>query len=531
MKLKRLSILLLVLLMVFAGSIIGCSPAEEEPEEDEAENGEEAVDEGPFGGTFRVALDGEPNTLDMQSTTATITFETAMLMFEGLFTLDAGLDVIPMLADSYDVSEDGTIYTIYLREGIKFHNGKEMTAEDVIASLERWGEVSGAGQGIFENVNELYSDGDYTIVFELENPSGVFLVTLAMHNQGAVIYPKEVVEEAGPEVITDYIGTGPYKFVEWRPNQHIKLERYDDYSPVDFPATGYGGEKVAYPDEFVFEIITDGVVALAGLETGEYDYVRGASGDEYERIKDHPNINATASQFRAWLAFVFNKSEGVTSDPLIRQAILLTLDNAPLLEGYRGDDTFWRLDHSIMWKEQDWWSEVGSEKYDVQDLEAAKALLEEANYDGEEIVWITGFQSYYNGSLVAVSQLREIGLNIDLQLLERAAYSDMLTNPELWDVFTTGFTIRPDPTQMAFLSPSFAGWWENDEVQDLLAQMRIEHDFDKRYEMWEEVQRIFFEDVPVIKAGDYSNMRAFSARVQGYEPMADMSYLNLWLAE
>ena len=529
MTLKRLLVIILVVLFVGTGFLTGCAP----PKPAETENEpDEIIDVGPrFGGTLKVALDGEPSFLDMHSTTATLTFEIAMQIFEGLFTLNEGMDVIPMLAQDYSISEDGKRYTINLRKGIKFHNGKEMTAKDVIASLRRWGELSGAGRGLFGNVNDLYSDGDYTVVFELENPSGVFLVTLAMHNQGAVIYPAEIVEEAGKETVTNYIGTGPYMFAEWRPSQYIKLVKFNDYQSVTLAASGYGGEKIAYVDEIVFDIVADQTVAIAGLETGQYDFVRGAPGDEYERIKDHPNINAASSQFRAWLAICFNNRQGISSNVKFRQAFLAALDMAPILEGYRGDQTFWRLDHSIMFKEQPWWTKAGSDRYNTNNIEKAKSLLEEAGYNGEEIRWIVGYQSYYNGCLVAKWQLEKAGFNINLQLMETGAYSDTLKNPELWDVYTTGFTIRPDPTQMAFLPATYNTGWNNSEVQALLDQLRIEHDFDKRYAMWEKIQEIFYQDVPVIKVGDYSNLRAFSARVQNYKPMPDMYYGNLWLSE
>src|SRR5690606_27270508 len=130
---------------------------------------------------------------------------------------------IPMLAESHEVSEDGLVNTLKLRQGVMFHNGEEMTAADVIASIERWGSMSGHGGALLDAVESVNQVDEYTIEYHMTEPFGTFVATLAENYQGCAIYPKSVIDAAGSEPITSgFIGTGPYKLAEWIPDQVIR---------------------------------------------------------------------------------------------------------------------------------------------------------------------------------------------------------------------------------------------------------------------------------------------------------------------
>ena len=120
----------------------------------------------------------------------------------------------------------------------------------------------------------------------------------------------------------EYLGTGPFKFVEWKPHQYIKMVRFEDYKPVEFPTNGFGGKKVAYVDELQFIPISDEAVRLTSVEGGEYDFADFVPVDEYNRLKDHPDIQALPSAPRAWFAFQFNKRAGIMSNLKMREAFL-----------------------------------------------------------------------------------------------------------------------------------------------------------------------------------------------------------------
>src|SRR5215470_11283847 len=162
------------------------------------------------GGVLRAGMIGEAPTLDLHATTAVITQQITWHMYETLFTYDRNLNPIPMLAEGHTVGDGGRRYTITLRKGVRFHNGKEMTSADVVASLQHWAKLSTTGKAIRANVEAVEAKDPSTVVIHLKEPSGSLLFGLGRPNAGAAIYPKSVVDAVGDEQIKEFIGTGPY---------------------------------------------------------------------------------------------------------------------------------------------------------------------------------------------------------------------------------------------------------------------------------------------------------------------------------
>src|SRR5947199_6585248 len=157
-----------------------------------------------MGGVLMVASIGEPPTLDIQATTTTLTYEIMWHVYESLFTHDRAWNPIPLLADTHAVTDRGLRHTITLRRGVKFHNGKELTAADVVASLKRWGQVASVGKVIWPGVESVEAKDPYTVVIGLKQPSGSLLYALS--ETSAMIYPKEIVEAADTGQVKEYIG-------------------------------------------------------------------------------------------------------------------------------------------------------------------------------------------------------------------------------------------------------------------------------------------------------------------------------------
>ena len=200
------------------------------------------------GGILKVAIIGEPPALDAHWTTASLTYDVTSHLYEPLFALDDKYAVIPMLAEGHAVGDGGKLYTIRLRRGVPFHNGKELSAEDVVASLTRWSKLATVGKLLFKSVQSLQAKDRYTVELRLTGPSGIVLSALANANQFPAIYPKEVVQAAGDGQIKEFIGTGPFRFVERIPDRHVRMARFDRYAARNEPASGYGGKKTAYAD-------------------------------------------------------------------------------------------------------------------------------------------------------------------------------------------------------------------------------------------------------------------------------------------
>ncbi len=180
-----------------------------------------AQDQPRMGGVFKAAMIGEPPTLDLHTTTAVIVQQITWHVYEGLYTYDKSYNAVPLLVDSHAVGDSGRTYTFKLRRGVKFHNGKELTAADVVRLAQALGQLATPGKQFWRNVEGVEAKDPYTVAMYLKEPSGALLMGLARPNSGAVIYPKEIMDAAGDNQIKEFIGTGPYRFVEHKPDRHV----------------------------------------------------------------------------------------------------------------------------------------------------------------------------------------------------------------------------------------------------------------------------------------------------------------------
>ncbi|HXI20275.1 MAG TPA: ABC transporter substrate-binding protein, partial [Gemmatimonadales bacterium] len=301
------------------------------------------------GGVLRVGILGEPPSLDAHWTTASITETLTNHIYEGLYSLDRDNKPIPMLAESHTVSKDGLTYTFKLRQGVKFHNGKEMTSEDVVASLDRWGKQSNYGKSLFAQVAELRAVDKYTVEMKLREKSAIVLISLAVPNNFGAIYPKEIAQKFPPQVkVTEYVGTGPYKLAEWKPDQYIRMVRFDDYKSRNEKPNGYGGGKTAWLDEIRWIPVPEVATRVAQVETGELDFADDLNLDAYDRLKSNPNVHTIVSKPYYWLVAVFNKKEGLMTNQKLRQAWQAAVDIEPIMKNVAGGKKeFYRMDSSL----------------------------------------------------------------------------------------------------------------------------------------------------------------------------------------
>ncbi len=480
------------------------------------------------GGVLKIVIDSDPPTLDVHSTRATLAVFVAGNMYEGLYAFTKKGEIKPMLASGMpDISEDKLTYTIPLRRDIVFHNGKPMTSADVAASLNRWGGVASYGKQLFAHIEAVTAKDQYTIVVQLKEQWGTLMNSLAMLLGGPVIYPEEICAEYPAKPSSEYIGTGPYMFVEWRPNDHITLKRFDGYKALDTESDGYTGRKTAYLDQLVFYGISEEPVRVNGVEGGEYDFADFVPSDEYDRLKDVKKIKTYISPPRAWFVFVLNTKFGPTKDKKIRQAMLATMDVKGTMAAGYGDPIFWRVDPSLALKEQVWHSTAGEAAYNQNNIEKAKTLLKEAGYQGEEIVWMSG-PLEYNLSLAAKSNMVKAGLNIDLQSMEWATLLSRRKNPELWHVFSSGFTAKADPSLTTAMNLKYGAGWDNPEADALFNSFSKEPEFESRYAVLGKFQELVYSEVPYIKVGDYKNLRISSNKVHGFANELYLYFFNVW---
>jgi peptide/nickel transport system substrate-binding protein len=487
-----------------------------------------------MGGVLKAAMIGEPPSLDLHWTTAVITQQITWHVYEALYTYDRSFAPIPMLADGHTISDGGRRYTITLRKGVRFHNGKELTTADVVPSLNRWGKISTPGKPLWKNVEAVEAKDPYTVVIHLKEPSGSLLFGLGRPNAGAVIYPKEVVDAAGDGQIKDVIGTGPYRFVEHKPDRHIKLARFKDYRARAESPEGYGGKRTAYADEILFIPVPDVAVRLAGVETGEYHFAQQIKPDQYDRIKGLAGVEARIVKPYGWITAVPNHKEGLMAGKKIRQAFQAALDMEPIMGAAMGNKDFYRLDGAVFFPEQGlWYSTAGVAGYNQRNQDKARRLLKEAGYAGQPVRWITTreYEWMYKSALVSKQQLEEVGFKIDLQVLDWATLVQRRNKPELFDVFSTGFTFTADPALATALQCGWPGTWCLEDKDRLMQELARESDPKKRKALIDRIQTIFYDDVGRIKFGDYFLLDVTRKELRGFRSTPELHFWNAWLAK
>jgi len=493
-----------------------------------------ATGQGVRGGTLNVALIGEPPTLDIHQTTASITFYVGWTMFESLFTWDANYQLIPLLAESHVISTDQLTQTIKLRKGVKFHNGQEMKAADVLASFQRWAGKSGVGKSVLAATETINTPDDYTLEFKLKKPYGTLSLALSQVSQGCAIMPKSVLDETGTGQLAKFIGTGPYQFGDHQPDRFITVNRFNDYASLPGNANGLGGHKFQYLDSIKFIPVPDESARVAGMLAGDYDLLEDVGADQQSKLQSNPNVVASVVTQQGWDVFFLNYKSPMMSNLKMRQAFQAALNHEPIMAAGRGKG-FYDLNPSLMWKKTPWYNEMGKEFYNLHNVDKAKSLLKDAGYSGTPLRFMTTQQYPWmaNEAIVAKQQLEEAGFKVDLQVYDWATVVDRRGKADLWDAFTTGHGFVPDPSQLTVIGQigTYPGFWSDEPTKALVDQLLAEADMTKRMQTWQQVQTNFYQTIPAIKLADQSGLNARSSRIGGWTDQIDLGtpFWNLWL--
>jgi peptide/nickel transport system substrate-binding protein len=525
---------------------------DETPEaEDEAteESAEATVDpgaateapsgEGVRGGRLVVANASQPTSLDMHQTTGGRTVNLiGWHMYEALFTWDAEYAVSPQLAAGYEASDDAMTHTITLRQGVPFHNGEEMVAADVVASIERWSGLSPTGELLMASVDELVAVDDYTVEFRMSSPIGTVPQLLARGGQGAAIYPASLVEAAGDDFVEEYIGTGPYSFTEFQADRFTLLTRFEDYVGPEGEPSGYAGARNAYLDELEFRPVPDEAARVAGFQAGDYHYLEELIADQIEQMREDPNLRVDTLPPRSYGYIGLNHANGPFSNLQIRQAAQAAMNVEPQGLASHGEG-FFELGPGIMLPTTVWDSDAGTELYNQNDPEKAQQLLEEGGYDGTPIRWITTQEDLgdYNSAVVCQQQLEAAGFTVELVVVDEPTVATTRAELEGWEAWNGAFILRTDPTLLPYLSScDYSGFWCSDEKEAAFEELLTQTDFDARYEAFESLQRLFYEEVGGIKQQDNYGIMAVAAVVQNFGPDTthfelEPEFTNCWLEE
>lgn len=531
LKTKPAIVILIIVLFVLSA----CSSKTNEPSKTPASKDVQASPTAS-GGTLKIAVGALPATLDPHSTTAAITGYSARQIYEGLVTVNSRFEVVPMLAKSYEISKDGKIVTFILRQGVKFHNGKEMKAEDVVASMQKWQKTATAGKSSLGNSTWEVKD-DYTVVLHVETPSYVLMFSLAEMIQFAAIMPKEVVQGADATGVKEYIGTGPFQFKELKPNQYLLLTKFKDYQPLSATSAdvgtfldGLSGKKEALVDELYIYNVPDSSTAINGLVSGQYDVVQNINFDALPQIDNNKNIVQVIYP-AGNTNLLFNNKQGVFANVKARQAVNMALDKKAIMAASFTKPEYYRLHPGLMGKDQTaWYVDAGKENYSKYDVGQAKQLLKEAGYNGEEVRIIvpTGYPVIYNTSVATQQQLQQIGMKVKLDVIDFSTWLERRAKPDQWEIFVSQYNVKSTPVEFPFLDSkvNYPGWTNSPEIDKLLTKIRASTSQKEAKSAFEELQKVFWDEYPVLVIGETMQIDAISNKVKGFKNFNGPLYWN-----
>ncbi len=481
----------------------------------------------PSASVATIATVGDPASLDPMPFTADLVSEIDQHIHETLYIFDPSLHFFPLLASALpDISPDGKRYTINLRTDARFHDGTTMNADDVVTSLQRWMRLSPRGKTVGAYVDSIAASNPTTVVMTLKQPYAPLLALLAYPNGAAAIMPKRLA--TAPDPLKEIVGTGPYKLIEYKPDQYIRLAKFADYVSPPGPAAGYAGKRQALIDELRFVPVPNPVTRVDGLLSGQFQFADLLTPEGYQRLANQPNVKQGLVDSPNSSNMIFNTKGGVLSDPRLRRAIRYAIIPSDMLTAAFGAPPMWHLEGSIYPKGTAWY-DPETPDYNVHDPDKAKALMKEAGYDGKPLRFLVTKQYDYMFKIgqVAQAQLAEVGFTVDVQVMDWATLLQKRTDPNLWEAFIAAHSLVADPTLITIVNPSYPGWWDSPDKHAALDAFVGESDPAKRLAIWRQLQAIFYRDVPTIKLGEFLQLYGISSKLTGYTPLAWPCFWNV----
>lgn len=465
-------------------------------------------------GVLNIATIGEPPTLDVMQTPTDIVLTIDQHIFETLFTYDEQWRSVPLLAaDMPEISEDGLQYRIPLREGVKFHDGSDLDSEDVVASLKRWMEINSKGKQVAEIVDSIEGDGDHAVIIKLKSRYAPLLATLS---QASVIIPSETVEET----LTKFIGTGPYKLKERKPDQYTQLERFEDYKSPEGEPSNFAGKREAIAKELRFIPVPDANTRVEGLISGQFDFADSLPVSAYDRIETSGKAKPVIFKNSGWASLNMNMKEGPLQNKELRQAVQAALNASDMMLAAFSDDRFYSLDGSIFPEGSYWNTQEGVVRYGEGNPEEAAKLLKDAGYDGTPIRLLTSrqYEFHYKIGEVAKAYLEAAGFKVDLQVVDWATLTTRRADPAQWDIFITHSNFPGDPTTINTITDTYPGWYVSDQKEKAVAAYMDATTEEAKQKAWADIQVVIYDDAPLYKVGNFNALSGLAVGVEGYTP-------------
>ncbi len=496
------------------------------------------------GGILVIGRTEDTESLDPHRTTTISSAEVLFLTNDTLVTLDYDMSIKPGLAERWDISPDGTVYTFHLRRDVRFHSGKPLVASDVKFTFEKWLATEGSPTAyLIRPIERIETPDDHTVVFHLKEPYAIFLDNLA--SSWASILNEEAVRQAGDDYgVTTVDGTGPFRFKEWIKGERLVVERNPDFRWGP-PIVENAGP--AHLDAIEFRVIPEAATRLAELEAGSIHFTGDIPPVEVQRLEKVPGVQIVRFGQLNTTFIGFKLGKAPLDDIRVRRAINHAINKKEIVEGayYGMAEEAWGPIAPATWGYNPAVRQIGY----GYDPDAARRLLEEAGWmpgpggirqkDGRPLkillMYSTGPQSDVIIPMVQ-AQLRQVGIDTELRLLEWTAYLAALRAGEhemmwMWVRYTTADILyfyfhssqRPAPNRFD---------WADERTDELLRVSRTAVDPEERLRAYHELQEIVVREAiwaPLLHA---QGLVGATRSVQGLRVHpANILYkgLDLWL--
>lgn len=501
---KKASFLYVGIVLLLSLLLVACNTGEL-PSGDAGESDEVNVD----GGNLIIGSTAAPTLFNPFYSTDTSSMAIEGFIFSTLIVVDREFNPEGDLAKDWDVSDDGMTYTFYLHEDVKWHDGEDLTADDVVFTynIPIHEDYDGPRAYTYKDIEEITKIDDYTVEFQLSQPAAPFL-PIAMQ---AGILPEHILGDVPITELGEHefntrtpIGSGPFAFDKWADGEYIRLEAFDDYH--------HGRPKI---DVLTYKIVPDSNALMAQIQAGDISY-SSVSSDHVDLARDlHDDgvIKWDSGESNAWEYIIWNLRDPLFQDLKVRQALTHALDREAIVEAVvHGQGTVAHAPGSPA----NWAFNPDTIKYEYNP-EKAKELFVEAGWtegsdgifekDGEKFSFTlktSQGEAREKIAEVAQQQYKEIGVEVDIEVMEWSAFIED-TGPPNWnfDGQVSGMSIGsdPDPSYFWHTSEIEAGLnysaYSNEKVDELLDQQVVEIDQDKRYELIKEIDATVAEELPV----------------------------------
>jgi len=484
--------------------------------------------------------------LDPIWTTAYMSRNHGYMIYDTLFATDENAKIKPQMVESWTESGDHRLWTFKLRKGLEFHDGKPVTSEDVVASLQRWGKRDAMGSALMQFVQRMDTPAPDTFRIFLGEACGFVLEALGKPSSNVpFIMPKRIAETDPFKQIEEHIGSGPYIFKkdEFKPGDKAVYIKNTKYVPRNEPPSGSAGGKKVFVDRVEWNLaLRDAQAQVNALQKGEVDIIEQLSFDHYESVKADatlqlPKVGNVGLQYMAR----FNHLAKPFDNAKVRQAAIAAMTQEPFLKAQVGVKDLYRPCYSMFMCGTPFGSLAGSELQSKSNMKKAQDLLKASGYDGTPIVILkpTDLASIQKLPDVAAQLLRQAGFKVDLQAMDwqtlvgRRAKKDQPAQGG-WHMFLTAWQAHDvwNPISNPAMDSrgeksTWFGWATDDKLVDLRNQFMRATDEPVKKKLADQIHARAYEIGTHAPLGEFDAPLAARKAVTGFFVSNGNLYWNL----